>query len=102
MYDDEQDYYFRESLRELRFQWDDWGTLERAASVVSLRKQGCSLRMLAWVACCSEGTIRNYEILGRTPNHWKQAHIEGRYSMRQLVQFARDEKMKRVPDDDDE
>jgi hypothetical protein len=32
----------------------------------------------------------------------RQTSIEGRYSMRQLVQFARDEKMKRVPDDDDE
>jgi hypothetical protein len=52
-------------LRELRRELPAWGTLERAHAVVRLRNEGYSLRPLAEIAGCSEGTIRNYEILGR-------------------------------------
>ena len=76
-------------LRELLHEWPTWGTLERAASVVRLRNAGYSLRKLAKVAGCSEGTIRNYEILGRIPPAGQQFLYDGRVSMRRLVKAAR-------------
>ena len=66
------------------------GTLERAAAVVQLRNQGLSLRKLARTAGCSEGTIRNYEILGRVPWQAKKMVYERRISMRKLVQAVRE------------
>jgi hypothetical protein len=63
--DDERHYYIVQSLRELRFKWPAWGTLERATSVVRLHNEGLSLRKLARIAGCSEGTIRNYDLLAR-------------------------------------
>ena len=80
-------YYY---LEELLYEWPDWGTLERASSVVRLRNAGYSLRRLARVAACSEGTIRNYEILGRVPWEAQKIHYDGRVSMRRLVQLARE------------
>ena len=77
-------------LRELLHEWPGWGPLERADAVVRLRNAGCSLRKLAKVAGCSEGTIRNYEILGRVPWEAKQMLRDGRVSMRRVVQLARE------------
>jgi hypothetical protein len=94
--DDERHYYILERLRKLLHEWPAWGTLDRADAVVWLRNQGLSLRKLARTAGCTEGTIRNYEILGQMPHHWKQALIEGQFSMRQLVALWRAEQ-KRVP-----
>ncbi len=97
--DDERHYYVVEGLRELRHKWPAWGTLERADAVVWLRNEGLSLRKLAKIAGCTEGTIRNYEILGQVPAFWRQAHIENRFSMRQLVALWR-EGQKGAPRDD--
>ena len=94
--DDERHYLILERLRERRYRWPAWGTLERADSVVWLHNQDLSLRKLAKVAGCCEGTMRNYEILGQVPDYWRQAHIESRFSMRRLVQLVR-EAQKRVP-----
>ena len=58
--------------------------------VVRLRNAGYSLRKLAKIAGCTEGTIRNYEILGRVPPEAKQILYDGRVSMRRLVQLARE------------
>ena len=90
--DDERHYNIVQRLRELLYKWPVWGTLERADAVVWLRKEGLSLRKLARTADCSEGTIRNYELLGRTRYYWRQAHYDGRVSMRRLVQLAREAK----------
>jgi lambda repressor-like predicted transcriptional regulator len=76
-------------LRELRREWPAGGSLERAGAVVRLRNEGYSLRTLAKVAGCSEGTIRNYEILGRVPPAAKQFLYDGLVSMRRLVKAAR-------------
>ncbi len=57
--------------------------------MVRLRNAGYSLRKLAKVAGCSEGTIRNYEILGRIPPAGQQFLDDGRVSMRRLVKAAR-------------
>ena len=83
--DDARNYY----LRELRREWPAGGTLERAGAVVRLRNEGYSLRQLAKVAGCSEGTIRNYEILGRVPPAGQQILEDGRISMRRLVKTVR-------------
>lgn len=99
--DDERHYYVVERLRELLYKWPAWGTLERADAVVRLRNEGFSLRKLARIAGCSEGTIRNYELLGRVPWEAKQMLFDGRVSMRQVVQVAR-EAQKGVPRDDDD
>jgi hypothetical protein len=87
-------YYLREFLRE----WSAWGFLDRAEAVVRLRNEGYSLRTLAKIVGCSEGTIRNYEILGRVPPAAKQILFDGRVSMRRLVQLAR-EAQKRQQDE---
>jgi transcriptional regulator with XRE-family HTH domain len=84
--------------RQLLHEWPAWGTLERANAVVRLRNEGYSLRKLARIAGCSEGTIRNYEILGRVPRAAKQILYDGRVSMRRLVQLAR-EAQKRQQDE---
>ena len=90
--DNDARYYY---LRQLLHEWPAWGTLERAASVVRLRNEGYSLRKLAKVAGCTEGTIRNYEILGRVPPAAKQILYDGRISMRRLVQLAREAQKRR-------
>jgi lambda repressor-like predicted transcriptional regulator len=97
MNDDERYQYLRELLHE----WPRWGTLERAAAVVRLRNEGYSLRKLAKIAGCSEGTIRNYEILGRVPWHAKKMLYDGQISMRRLVQLAREAQNAAASDDDE-
>jgi len=62
---DERHYNIVHNLRELLYKWPAWGTWERDTSVVRLRNEGLSLRKLAKTAGCTEGTIRNYELLGR-------------------------------------
>jgi lambda repressor-like predicted transcriptional regulator len=99
--DDERHYRILERLRELRYKWPAWGTLERAEAVVQLRNEGLSLRKLAKTAGCCEGTIRNYEFLGRAPWEAKQMLYDGQVSMRRVVQLAR-EAQKRVPNDNDD
>jgi hypothetical protein len=94
-WDDERHYYLVARLRELRDHWDTWGTLERVESVVRLRNEGLSLRKLARTASCSEGTIRNYELLGRTRSYWKKALIDQGISLRRLVQLAREERKRK-------
>ena len=74
--------------RQLLHEWHAWGTLDRAGAVVRLRNEGYSLRRLGKIAGCSEGTIRNYELLGQVSDYWRQALIDGRISMRRLVQLA--------------
>jgi len=98
-YEDERYYDIIQRLHELLDRWPVWGTLERAESVVRLRNEGLSLRRLARTAGCSEGTIRNYEILGRVPWQAKQMLYERRISMRKLVQAARE--MQKRPEDED-
>jgi hypothetical protein len=90
--DDEGHYYMIQRLRELPYKWPDWGTLERAEVVVRLRNEGLSLRKLAKIAGCSEGTLRNYDLLGRTRYYWRKAHIDNKISMRRLVQLASEER----------
>jgi hypothetical protein len=99
--DDERHYYIVQSLRELRFKWPAWGTLERGDAVVWLRNEGYSLRKLAKIAGCGEDTIRNYDLLGRTTSHWRKAHIDNEISMRRLLQLARED-LKRKRNRDDE
>ena len=89
-YEDERYYAIVQCLRELISKWPVWGTLDRAEAVVWLRNEGFSLRKLARTAGCSEGTIRNYEILVRVPLQAKQMLYERRISMRKLVQAARE------------
>jgi hypothetical protein len=93
--DDERHYYIVQRLRELHFKWPVWGTWERGESVVRLRSEGVSLRKLAEIAGCSEGTIRNYELLGWARPYWKEELFEQRISMRRLVQLAREEQKRR-------
>jgi hypothetical protein len=88
--EDERHCYILQCLRELLYRWPVWGTLDRAEAVVQLRNEGLSLRKLAKTAGCCEGTIRNYEFLGRVPWQAKRALSEGRITMRKLVQAARD------------
>jgi hypothetical protein len=99
--DDERHYYIKQRLRELLYKWPAWGTLERATSVVRLHNEGLSLRKLARIAGCSEGTIRNYDLLGRTTSYWQNAHINDQISMRRLVQLARDERKRNRHRDDE-
>ena len=80
-------------LHELRREWLRWGFLDRADAVVRLRNEGYSLRTLAKVALCSEGTIRNYEILGRVPPAAQLYLWEGRVSIRRLVKEVRRQKL---------
>jgi hypothetical protein len=95
MYEDERRYY----LYEFCDRWGTWSSLNRADAVARLRNEGFSLRKLAKIAGCSEGTIRNYEILYQMPDHWQQVYVEGQYSMRQLVTHWRAEQ-KRLRDED--
>ena len=85
--DDDNRYYYP---RELVHAWQAWDTLERGDAVVRLRDEGYSLRQLAKIAGCTEGTIRNYEILGRVPLEAKRILCDGQTSMRRLVQWARE------------
>jgi len=77
-------------LRQLMHEWPRWGFQDRAEAVARLHNEGYSLRKLAEIAGCSEGAIRNYEILGRAPWQAKQMLDDGRVSMRRLVQLARE------------
>jgi hypothetical protein len=56
---------------------------------VRLRAEGYSLRQLAKVAGCSEGAIRNYEIVGKVPGEAHWILDDGRVSIRRLVQMVR-------------
>lgn len=94
--DDERHYNIVQRLHELLHKWPAWGTLERADAVVRLRNEDLSLRKLARTAGCSEGTIRNYDLLGRTTSYWRKAHIDNKISKRRLVQLARDERKRRA------
>lgn len=77
-------------LRQLQGEWPRWGFLDRAEAVIRLRNAGYSLRQLAKVAGCSEGTIRNYEIIGQVPPAAHRILDDGRVSMRRLLQMARE------------
>jgi hypothetical protein len=83
-------------LRQLQGEWPRWGFLDRAEAVMRLRNEGYSLRQLAKVAGCSEGTIRNYEIVGRVPPTAHQILDDGRVSMRRLVQMVREARKPQV------
>jgi len=67
--------------------------------MVRLRNEGFSPRKLAGAVLCGEGTIRNYEILGRVPWQAKKMVYERRISMRKLVQAVR-EMQKRQEDEE--
>ena len=69
---------------ELNRNWKVWSDLERGAVVVALRDYGVSHRKLAKIAGCSEGLIRNIEIVGLLPHHWKQYLLDG-HSTRRVV-----------------
>jgi hypothetical protein len=92
MNNDARYYYLRELLRE----WPAWGFLDRAEAVMRLRNEGYSLRQLAKVAGCSEGTIRNYEIVGKVPGEAHRILDDGRVSMRRLVQMVREARKPQV------
>jgi hypothetical protein len=77
-------------LRRLQGEWPRWGFLDRAEAVMRLRNEGYSLRQLAKVAGCSEGTIRNYEIVCRVPPAAHRILDDGRVSMRRLLRMARE------------
>jgi hypothetical protein len=70
--------------QDIRDNWKRWNDLERGAAIVLLRDTGVSHRKLAWIAGCSEGLIRNMEIVGRLPYAWKQYLLDG-HSTRKVV-----------------
>ena len=70
--------------------------------MVRLRDEGFSLGRLAKIVGCTEGTIRNYEILGRAPLEAKRILYDGRVSMRRLVQLVRASRKRIPPHSDDE
>jgi len=67
--------------------------------VVSVLHYGISMRKLAKILGCSEGTIRNYEIIGLLTAPYKQALLEGRYTARQILALVR-ELQKREAEDE--
>ena len=83
-----QEQYYQE-VRSIQTYWPQLGTLERGEAIVSLLKYPVSMRRLASIVGCSEGTIRNYEIIGRLTPPFKQALRDGRYSVRQIVGLVR-------------
>jgi predicted transcriptional regulator len=85
MNNDARQYY----LRQLQNEWPRWGFLDRGEAVMRLHNEGYSLRQLAKVAGCSEGTIRNYEIVWRVPPAAHRFLDDGRVSMRRLVKEVR-------------
>jgi hypothetical protein len=86
---DEARYHY---LRQLQSEWPRWGFLDRGEAVVRLRDEGYSLRTLAKVAGCSEGTIRNYEIVCRVPPAAHRLLDDGRLSIRRVVKAVRKER----------
>jgi hypothetical protein len=76
--------------RRLKVKWSDWGTMERADAVVSLRRLGVSLRRLGRTARCSEGLIRFYEILGHVTPYWRDQLYAGRISASRAVALERE------------
>jgi hypothetical protein len=63
--------------QDMETNWERWHDLDRAEAVLALLDYGLSRRALARIARCSEGSIRNMEIVGRLPDPWKQYLREG-------------------------
>lgn len=78
--------------------WNIWSDLDRGDAIVLLRNQGESHRTLAKIAGCSEGTIRNMEIVGRLPWNWKQLYNRG-LSTRKIVAAWRAQHAKDAEDE---
>jgi hypothetical protein len=72
----------------IRLYWHTWHDLERGAAIVRLRKAGFTHRELATIAGCSEGNIRNMEIVGLLPWSWKEALMNG-HSTREVLKAWR-------------
>ena len=72
----------------IRLYWHTWHDLERGAVIVCLRKAGLTHRELATIAGCSEGNIRNMEIVGLLPWSWKEALMNG-HSTREVLKAWR-------------
>src|SRR5947209_18753092 len=72
-----------------RMKWNEWGDLDRAEAVVHLRRWGLSFRVIAEIAGCSEGLIRNFELLGIAHPRDKQKLYERRITTRQLERLSR-------------
>ena len=66
----------------------------RGDAIVRLLNEGASRRMLARVVGCSEGTIRNMEIVGLMPADWKRFLVGGR-STREILGLWRAEEKRR-------
>jgi len=75
--------------------WARLAPLDRAAAVVRYHSQGCNHRRLAKMLGCSEGTIRNYELLGRLTVQAQTMYYEGRISLRKLLRIAREQDKRR-------
>ena len=75
----------------IRLYWNTWHDLERGEVIVRLRQAGATHRELAGIAGCSEGNIRNMEIVGRLPWYWKEGLLNG-HSTREVLKAWRAQK----------
>lgn len=67
----------------MRTGWNQWTLAQRVHAVLRLRAT-VSQRKLAKIAGCSEGTIRNMEMVGRMPESGRELLRRG-YALRRVL-----------------
>ena len=83
---------YLEKARSIQTYWPQLTPLERGEAVLMMLEYGISMRGLAKIVGCSEGTIRNYQIIGMLTDWSKRDVEEGRYPLRQIVRSIRQQR----------